>query len=352
MTSNNTSNTPVGVVGAGSFGTTVANLLAENSKVLIYARNPDLFKQMKDQRISRGYTLHENITPVETLEELASKTETIFPVVSSSGFRDMMQHLAPYLYPYHTLIHGTKGLDVSLPEGASLTADSVPLSRDHIKTMSEVIQEESVVVKVGCLAGPNLAREIADRHPAATVVASRFDSVIADGQKLLRNDRFQVYGNKDLIGIELTGVLKNIIAIASGALSGLGYGENARAMLVSRGMVEMIHMGRALGGNTEAFIGLAGIGDLIATCSSNLSRNFTVGYRLAKGDSFKEISESMQEVAEGVNTVRIMYKFAQYNKFRAPITEKLYQVLFEDLTVTEALQYLMKIPLNVDIDFL
>jgi glycerol-3-phosphate dehydrogenase (NAD(P)+) len=343
---------PIGVIGAGSFGTTVANLLAENSQVLIYARSKELFTQMSTKGKSRDYLLHENVVPVETLEELATKTEIIFPVVSSSGFRSMMKDVAPYLYPYHTLIHGTKGLDVLLPDGVSIGDTDVIINRDNVKTMSEVILEESAVVKVGCLAGPNLAREIADKHPAATVVASRFDSVIADGQKLLRNDRFQVYGNKDLIGIELTGVLKNIIAIASGALSGLGYGENARALLVSRGMVEMIHLGKALGGNTEAFIGLAGIGDLIATCSSNLSRNFTVGYRLAKGETLSEISSSMQEVAEGVNTIRIINNFAKYYQFRAPITEKLHQVLFGQATMEEALQYLMKIPLNVDIDFL
>jgi glycerol-3-phosphate dehydrogenase (NAD(P)+) len=346
------SNKPVGVIGAGSFGTTVANLLAENSEVLIYARNPELFKEMVDQRRSGEYLLHDRITPVETLEELASRTEIIFPVVSSTGFRDMMKNVAPYLYPYHTLIHGTKGLDVTVADGVDLMDPELIITRENVKTMSEVMLEESAVVKVGCLAGPNLAREIADEHPAATVVASRFDSVIADGQKLLRNDRFQVYGNKDLIGIELTGVLKNIIAIAAGALSGLGYGENARALLISRGMVEMIHLGRALGGNTEAFIGLAGVGDLIATCSSKLSRNFSVGYRLAQGESYIDIVNSMQEVAEGINTVRIINQFANHYQFRAPITEKLYQVLFEDLTVKEALQYLMKIPLNVDIDFL
>lgn len=346
------SDSPVGVIGAGSFGTTVANLLAENSKVLIYARNKELMNQMKLERRSNDYKLSDNIVPVDTLEELATSTEVIFPVVSSSGFRDMMRNVAPFLNPSHTLIHGTKGLDVSLPPGASLADPDVHVTRANVKTMSEVIQEESAVVKVGCLAGPNLAREIADLHPAATVVASRFESVIAEGQKLLRNDRFQVYGNKDLIGIELTGVLKNIIAIGAGALSGLGYGENARALLVSRGMVEMIHLGRALGAKTEAFIGLAGIGDLIATSSSNLSRNFTVGYRLARGETFEEISNSMSEVAEGINTIRIVKHFANHYQFRAPITEKLYQVLFEELTMQEALQYLMKIPLNVDIDFL
>ena len=346
------SDKPVGVIGAGSFGTTVANLLAENSQVLIYARNQELLEQMRSERKSHDYKLHDNIIPVDSLEELATSTEVIFPVVSSSGFRDMMRNVAPFLNPFHTLIHGTKGLDVSLPSGMTIADPEVQITRENVRTMSEVIQEESAVVKVGCLAGPNLAREIADQHPAATVVASRFESVISEGQKLLRNDRFQVYGNNDLMGIELTGVLKNIIAIASGALSGLGYGENARALLVSRGMVEMIHLGRALGAKTEAFIGLAGIGDLIATCSSSLSRNFTVGYRLAQGENFQEIAGSMNEVAEGVNTIRIVKHFANHYQFRAPITEKLYQVLFEGLTVQEALQYLMKIPLNVDIDFL
>jgi glycerol-3-phosphate dehydrogenase (NAD(P)+) len=218
--------------------------------------------------------------------------------------------------------------------------------------MSEVIREESVVVRVGCLAGPNLARELADNQPAATVIASHFDEVIAIGKKLLRNDTFQVYGNQDLVGVELAGVLKNVIAIASGALSGMGYGENAKGLLISRGVIEMIYLGRALGGNTEAFLGLAGIGDLVTTCNSSLSRNFQVGYKLAQGITLSEILASTDEIAEGVNTVRIAKKCADYYKVRAPITGMLYKVLFEDMTVVEALQYLMRYPLDVDIDFL
>jgi len=342
----------IGVIGAGSFGTTVANLLAEHSHVLLYARNKDLVAHMQKERRNNGYKLHDNITPIGSVEQLASETEIIFPVVSSSGFRDMMRTFSPFLHPYHTLIHGTKGIDVSLRENQSLAAPDLVINRSNVMTMSEVIRDESDVIRIGCLAGPNLAKEISDQQPAATVVASGFDSVIAIGQHLLRNDRFQVYGNKDLLGIELAGILKNIIAIAAGALSGLGYGENARALLISRGMVEMIYLGKALGANIESFIGLAGVGDLIATCSSRLSRNYTVGYRLAQGEKLDVIIASMDEVAEGVNTVRITKKFAEYYKFRAPITERLYQVLFEDLTVKEALQYLMKLPLNVDIDFM
>src|SRR6188768_3073885 len=219
----------------------------------------------------------------------------------------MSKPLVPHLHPYHILINGTKGFDIKLPKGTSLE-DVTVLDLSQVKTISEVIREESVVVRVGCLAGPNLSRELAERHPAATVIASHFDEVINLGKRLLRNDRFQVYGNNDVVGVELAGILKNIIAIAAGALSGLGFGENAKGLLVSRGMVEMVYLGRALGGNTKAFLGVAGIGDLVTTCNSSLSRNFTVGNRLAKGETLQEILASTDEVAEGVKTVRIAKK--------------------------------------------
>jgi glycerol-3-phosphate dehydrogenase (NAD(P)+) len=205
---------------------------------------------------------------------------------------------------------------------------------------------------VVCLAGPNLSKELADGHPGATVIASHFNEVVSIGTRLLKNEKFQVYGNNDLVGVELAGVLKNIIAIAAGSLSGLGYGENAKGLLVSRGMVEMVYLGRALGGNTKAFLGVAGVGDLVTTCNSSLSRNFTIGYRLAKGETLSDILKSTDEIAEGINTVRIAKKCADYYKVRAPITNTLYEVLFEDLTVPQALRYLMRYPLNVDIDFL
>jgi glycerol-3-phosphate dehydrogenase (NAD(P)+) len=202
------------------------------------------------------------------------------------------------------------------------------------------------------LAGPNLSKELEAKHPAATVIASPFNEVLSIGKRLLRNERFQVYGNNELIGVELAGVLKNIIAIASGALSGMGYGENAKGLLISRGVVEIIHLGRALGGKTKAFLGVAGIGDLVATSNSALSRNFQVGYKLAQGMKLTEITQSMDEVAEGVNTVRIMKKCADYYQVRAPITTTIYKVLFEDLSAKQALDYLMRYPLNVDIDFI
>ncbi len=335
----------VGVVGAGSFGTVVANILAENTSVLLYARRPEVVEEMAVTRRQSDYALHPRVTPTNDLAYLAEQCTVIFPIVSSSGFRETIMDLSPFLHPYHILIHGTKGLDIK--EGAQ-----EPLSRECVRTMSEVIREESVVVRIGCLAGPNLARELGEGQPGATVVASHFDEVIEVGQKLLRTHRFQVYGNADLIGIELCGVLKNIIAIASGALSGLGLGENARALLVSRGMVEMIYLGKALGGNTEAFIGLAGVGDLVATCSSKFSRNYTVGYRLAQGETLPEIMQDMEELAEGVNTTRIVKQLADYYEVTAPITRMLYRVLFENLPVEKALDSLMRMSFTEDVGFL
>lgn len=340
--------TPIGVIGSGSFGTAVANLLSKNRKVILFARKQEVVDQINSTHHHYGVDLPSNIIATHELEDLAEQCNILFPVVPSSNFRRMMKDLSPFLKPYHILIHGTKGLDLALPEGRSLD-DDFPLTRSNIKTMSEVIMEESVSVRVGCLAGPNLAREILQNQPAATVVASHFDEVIEIGQSLLRTDRFQVYGNNDLIGIELAGVLKNIIAIAAGALSGLGYGENARSLLISRGMIEIIHLGRILGGNTQTFIGLAGVGDLIATCTSPLSRNYTVGFRRARGESLQDIISNMEETAEGVNTVRIIKKILDNSGKRAPITEALYKILYEDLTVEGALKLLMRSPFNDDI---
>jgi glycerol-3-phosphate dehydrogenase (NAD(P)+) len=342
---------PVGVIGAGNFGSVIANLLAQRRKVLLYARNKNVVEHILATNENRGYKMLDNITPTNDLSMIADQCDVIFPIVPSAHFRSMMKELSPYLHPYHLLIHGTKGFDVMLPDGE--TIDSMKeLNRSMVKTMSEVIKEESVVVRIGCLAGPNLARELAEGHPAATVIASPFNEVVSTGKRMLRTDRFQVYGNNDLVGVELAGVLKNVIAIAAGALSGMGYGENAKGLLVSRGMVEMVYLGRALGGNTKAFLGVAGIGDLVTTCNSSLSRNFNVGFRLAQGETLKDITGSTDEIAEGINTVQIAKKCADYYKVRAPITAALYQVLFDDLTVQKAVQYLMRYPLNVDIDFL
>ena len=339
----------VGVIGAGSFGTAVANKLARNSDVILYARNPDNAQMIQKSRHSADQKLSDRIEVTNDLQYVAEQCNTIFPIVPSANFRNMMQRLAPFLHPYHVLIHGTKGLDLQLPDPEN---SSFQLSVEHIKTMSQVIREESVVVRVGCMAGPNLAYELSQGDPAATVIASPFTEVVNEGKRLLRSENFQVYGNSDLAGVELCGVLKNIIAIASGILSGLGFRENARGLLVSRGLVEMIYLGRALGGEISSFIGLAGIGDLVATTISENSRNYACGYKLAQGKTLEEVIDEMEETAEGINTIRIIMQLAESQKLKPLITDTLSKIMFKGMSPAEGVNYLMRYPGNIDIDFL
>lgn len=336
-----------GVIGAGSFGTAVANLLARNGKVLLYARNLNVVKSINEHRENRGQQIHENVLAVNNPQEATDGIQNIFIAIPSENFKDMMSDLSDSLSPEHILIHCTKGLHVDRPISPDMNLD-----RTEVKTMSELIVENSVVLRVGCMAGPNLAREIADGQPAATVIASRFDEVIRIGQKALTAPNFQVYGSHDIKGIELAGILKNYIAIAAGALNGLGYGENARALLVSRGMAEMIYIGRAFGATERSFLGIAGIGDLMATCTSPLSRNFTVGNRIAKGQKLEQIKEEMEEVAEGVKTVQVIKALADAYHIPAPIVQTIYKVLFEDMSLQEGIEHLMRMTVTADAEFI
>lgn len=341
----------VAVIGAGSFGMAIASILAENRKVLIYSRGEELSNAIATKTPYRTWNLHENIMATNSLQEVAEKCFLIFPIVPSANFRSMMREFAPFLRPDHIMIHGTKGLDVQLAEGETL-ASITKLDKSRVKTMTEVIQEESVVRRVGCIAGPNLSKEIQAGFPSATVVASRFDEVINEGISALRTSRFRVHSNYDLIGVELCGVLKNIMAIAAGMVSGLGYGDNTRAMLIARGMAEMALFGKKMGATPHSFLGLAGIGDLIATCCSPLSRNFTVGSRLAKGETLTDILASMNEVAEGVKTIQIASKIAENYRLPAPITRALYRGLFGNLPPQKGIELLMEYPFTEDVEFL
>lgn len=353
MISKSTSKERVGVIGAGSFGTAIANKLAENvGEVLLYVRTCRRAEKIKKTRVSGGrQKLRDNITIVRELKRVATDCEVIFPIIPSAGFREMITAFSPFLKPYHVLIHGTKGFDLMVPEKEKISEDD-PLTREHVKTMSEVITEETSVLRVGCLAGPNLAKELDEQKPAATVVASHFDEVISMGQRLLKTDRFMIYGSNDLVGIELCGILKNIIAVGAGAINGMDLGQNAKASFISRGLVEMVYIGRALKINAQAFLGLAGVGDLIATCTSNLSRNFRVGERLARGESLEEITHSMDEVAEGIKTINIINKLADFYGVVCPITKTLYKIIHRQMTIQDALNYLMSFPFRAEIDFL
>lgn len=335
----------VGVIGAGSFGTAVANLLAENSHVLLTASSEEQASYIRINKQSARQKLHPNISVTHDLQKLASNCRVIFPIIPSHDFYDCMVDLKPYLNNDHVLIHGTKGLH--------LTTDiSSSIRKEDLLTMTQVIEKVTGIKNTGCLAGPNLAREIAEGKPAATVIASNSQEVLDIGQQLLRTSNFQVLWNDDLYGVELCGVIKNIMAIASGALSGFELGENAKSLLVNRSMVEMIHIGTHMGAGLKAFLGVAGIGDLMATCNSPKSRNFTVGYRLAKGESPDQIFSSMEETAEGVNTTRLIYHLSEHYDWKTPITKLVYKVLFEDFPVKNAIGLLMKLPVREDIDFI
>lgn len=343
---------PVAVIGAGSFGTVVANLLAENGEVLLYSRRQDAVDIINKDRTNNGQTIHPNIWATTDLQEITDKCYLLFPSVSSDGFRQIMQAMTQYLRPDHMMIHCTKGFDIKLEAGKTILDKDVVLHPADIYTMSKVILEETCVKRVGCMSGPNLAREIADQHPAATVIASKFEEVIREGESAIRSKRLQVYSNHDIYAVELAGVLKNSMALAAGALGGLGYGQNAMAFLITRGMGEIIRLATAMGADKQAFLGLAGIGDLVATCTSPLSRNYTVGARLAKGETLEQIISSSTEVAEGIKTVSISKKLADTTGVKVPIIQTIYKVLFENLNVKEALGYLMEYRWGYDADYM
>ncbi|MGB0885500.1 MAG: NAD(P)H-dependent glycerol-3-phosphate dehydrogenase [Chitinophagales bacterium] len=334
-----------GVIGAGSFGTAVANLLAENGRVLLYARSKKAIENIKNNT-HRNQDIHENIEVTNDIESFCKQCNLIFPVIPSDSFRYMLDDFKPYLKASHILIHATKGLHVEHNLG-----EDVVLKKESVYTMSELILKNTGVVRVGCMAGPNLASELALKQPAATVIASQFNEVIDEGQKALKSTRLRVYGSNELRGVELAGVLKNYVAISAGIIAGIGYGENSKAMLITRGMAESIYIAKALGYNEKAFLGIAGVGDLIATCNSPKSRNNTVGRYLAEGKTLAEIKENMSEVAEGVKTVQIIHSLKNYG-FKSPIADILYRIIFNDLSVENALEFLMRFPTSEDADYI
>lgn len=337
----------VGVIGAGSFGTAIANLIAINNPVLLFSRNDELIAKINSEHNHLGVELHPDIEATNDMERIGKNCSLIFPIVPSESFRSMMKSLSPHIGPSHILIHGTKGFDITknLEE-----VDSLGLK--DVFTMSEVILQESSVVRIGCLSGPNLSKEIMEGQPTATLIASPFSEVFKIGQRVLNSKQFHVFGSKELMGAELAGVLKNAIALGSGLLAGKGLGRNIQAMLITRGLTEMVHIGTALGTSSKAFIGTAGIGDLIATSTSKDSRNFTFGYNFAQGKSLETIKATMPELAEGVRTIKVMKCLGDTLKLRLPITRMLYEVIYNGFDLDKALEYLMNYPYAVDVDFL
>ncbi len=339
----------VGVLGSGSFGTAISQLLSINTDVLLYTRRKSLAQSVnQDQRI-KDFKLSPRIRATTDIKEIGEKCRLIFPIIPSENFRDVMKSIGPYVGPGHMMIHGTKGLDVS---DSFAEANDIRHIKKSVFTMSEVIRQETSVIRSACLAGPNLAKEILEGQPAATVIASEFDEVIQKGREVLAGERFIVYGSHHLIGIELAGALKNVIAIASGIMNGIGFGKNMEAVLLTRGLREMIHIARAVGANIKPFLGTAGVGDLIATATSPQSRNYTFGRHLAQGKSSDQILEIMDEVAEGFRTIKFAHRIVEAANIQAPITQTLFQITYQNLSVDEAVKTLINNPLSIDVDFI
>jgi glycerol-3-phosphate dehydrogenase (NAD(P)+) len=348
----NQSNNIIGVVGAGSFGMAIANLLAHNNDVLLFSRRREVVDEINATHRSKDVILSPRVVATESLEDVCKHCNLIFPVIPSTAFRTTMVAMSPFLTPQHIIIHGTKGFDLVHVNEDDLLGHKVSISRRNVRTMSEVVLEETLVLRVGCLSGPNLSSEILAGQPTATLVASRFKEVIHAGQKALDSPKFHVFGSYDLIGAELAGALKNIIALASGMLEGLGMGRNMQGLLIARGLAEMVYFGKEMGAESKAFVGVAGIGDLVTTATSINSRNHTFGRRLAQGETVAQIRASMPELAEGVRTLKIANELARNYRLHVPIIQSLYRVVYEEMDMQRALKFLMSYPYDVDVDYL
>lgn len=340
----------VGVIGSGSFGMTVAKLLSENVKVLLFTRRDSVLEAINVRHHFKGVDTKGKITAVNDLKFIADQCKVIMPVVPSASFRKAIQALAPFVGPEHILIHATKGLDITTISERRLENET--FTRKDVYSMSEVIVDETTVLRVGCMSGPNLAKEILDGQPAATVIASEFMEVIRIGQRILSSNLFTVFGSYDLRGAELAGAFKNIIAIGSGILDGLDLGKNMQAALITRGLREMIQFGSSMGADSRSFLGTAGIGDLIATATSDKSRNYSFGKQLASGESPEQILKNALEVVEGVNTLKIIHLLAEKEKLQLPITTMLYRAIYSGYDIKKAIRLLMTYNYAQDVDFL
>lgn len=331
----------IGVIGAGSWGTALANLLAEKGHAVdLWVREEDVFEQIKTRRVNEVFLPHAalvpELTPVKTFEEALRQKEAVLMVVPSHVFRHVLEGMKPYLEPDMSLVAATKGIE-----------------NDTLMLMSEVAESvlpREATAGFSAIAGPSFAKEVSLKYPTAVTIASRDLGRAERLQKIFHTETFRVYITEDLVGAQLGGALKNVIAIAAGAADGLNFGHNARAALITRGLAEMSRLGAAMGANPHTFAGLAGMGDLVLTCTGDLSRNRTVGIKIGKGMSLREITASMKMVAEGVKTTRSAYELSKKMGVEMPITTQVYQILYEGKEPMEAVRALMSRELKMELE--
>ncbi len=322
----------IGVIGAGSWGTALADLLGNKGYDLdFWVFEEEVRRQIRFLRENRvflpGFNLSERLNPTESIKEASSEKDLILMAVPSHVMREVSGLMSSHVYADTIIVSASKGIE----------------NKTYL-TMSGVLAECLPQIhedQIAALSGPSFARDVANRLPTAVTAASKNRDVAAFVQHVFASPFFRVYTNDDIIGVELCGSVKNVIAIASGMIDGLGLGLNTRAALITRGLAEIRRLGLKLGAKSHTFAGLAGAGDLILTCTGDLSRNYTVGKQIGAGRRLSDILSKTRTVAEGVKTAESVYNLSCKLDVEMPITHAVYQILYEDLSPKEAVHMLM-----------
>lgn len=321
----------VGVIGSGAWGTTLALLLTKNGiETIMWEYAPERAVEMQQRRENTvflpGFRFPDSLYVTSNVKEAVEGMDMLLLVTPSQRMRENVRLLAPYVSHNTIFVNASKGIEIS-----------------SLKRMTEIICEElpDAGDRVAALSGPNISREIAEGKPTAAVVAAYNHEVAVRARILLTTSNYRVYTAHDVVGVELGGALKNIIAICAGINDGMNLGDNAKAAFITRGLAELTRLGIAAGAHPLTFAGLAGIGDLIATCASYLSRNHQLGQRIGAGEKLEQILSSTHAVAEGVYTTKAALKLAERYHVEMPITYQLSQVLFEGLDPYQAIPELM-----------
>ncbi|MFT7476287.1 MAG: glycerol-3-phosphate dehydrogenase (NAD(P)+) [Verrucomicrobiales bacterium] len=321
----------IAAIGGGSWGTTVAHLCAHNTPTVLWARRDEVVSGIRDEhenpRYLSGFRLHDELTASGDIEEVVDDADVVIIGVASAGFESTLNALSSCVRNGTPIVSLAKGLE-----------------RDTGQRMSELICEQFPDNPVGVLTGPNLAKEILAGQAAASVIAFDDPEISRRLQPVFTTDLFRVYTNPDLVGCELGGALKNVIAVAAGMADGLGAGDNTRAAVITRGLAELTRLGVAMGGRPETFGGLTGMGDLIATCISPQSRNRTVGEQLGKGRALDEIIEEMQQVAEGIKSAPVVARLGREHGVELPICNEICAVVEEGRSAAEVYRGLLQRP--------
>lgn len=324
---------PFAVLGAGSWGTALAIQLARaGHPTLLWSHHAEHVVRMQQTRCNADYipevVFPEQLQPSVDLAQCIAAAGDILVVVPSHAFRHTMQTIKPMLQHYHRLAWGTKGLE-----------------RDSRKLLHQIVQEEiGITVPTAAVSGPTFAHEVARGMPGAITVASKNPQFALEFATALHHGYFRTYTSDDVIGVEVGGAVKNVMAIAAGISDGLGFGINTRAALITRGLAEIMRLGVALGGKRETFMGLSGLGDLVLTCSDDQSRNRRMGLALGQGKSIPQAKEAIGQVVEGLSTAKAVHNLAHELKVSMPITEHVYRVLYEGMAPRQAVQSLMDRP--------